>query len=220
MRLEGTSNSRQNAKTLRREMTPPEIALWLALRKNDDGLRFRKQHPAGDYVLDFYCAPARLAIEVDGEVHGRGDRPARDAVRDAWLATQGVTVLRYPARDVFFWAGRGGTPDHRDRSRAPGRHRQQIAARPLRHAARAPPLAGEDKYSNPPPPGGGVAEGDGGGGQRPASNTASARSTCRSFAALGFAARNASHAGPSVAHAAAFVPPARARHRLAPGRKL
>ncbi|WP_338056856.1 endonuclease domain-containing protein [Sphingomonas panacis] len=82
-------------------MTPPEIALWRALRKNDDGLRFRKQHPAGDYVLDFYCAPARLAIEVDGEVHGRGDRPARDVVRDAWLAAQGVTVVRYPAREVL-----------------------------------------------------------------------------------------------------------------------
>ncbi|MCM8730663.1 endonuclease domain-containing protein [Hephaestia sp. MAHUQ-44] len=82
-------------------MTPPEIALWLALRQNDAGLRFRKQYPAGDYVLDFYCAPARLAIEVDGEAHSRGDQPARDARRDAWLAVKGVAVLRYPARDVL-----------------------------------------------------------------------------------------------------------------------
>ncbi|WP_204270871.1 DUF559 domain-containing protein, partial [Escherichia coli] len=58
--------------------------------------RFRKQHAAGPYVLDFYCAPAMLAIEVDGEAHARGDRPARDATRDAWLAEQGVKVLRYP----------------------------------------------------------------------------------------------------------------------------
>lgn len=101
MRLEGSGNGRRNARRLRKEMTPPEIGLWLALRRNLEGLRFRKQHSAGDYVLDFYCAPALLAIEVDGEAHARGDRPARDAVRDAWLASQGVRVLRYPASDVL-----------------------------------------------------------------------------------------------------------------------
>ena len=101
MRLEGSGNGRRNARRLRGEMTPPEIGLWLALRKNEAGLRFRKQHPAGKYVLDFYCAPARLAVEVDGEAHARGDRPARDAVRDAWLVSQGVRVLRYPAQEVL-----------------------------------------------------------------------------------------------------------------------
>jgi len=64
-------------------------------------LHFRKQHAVNDYVLDFYCARAMLAIEVDGEVHARGDRPERDAVRDAWLASQGLRVLRYPATDVL-----------------------------------------------------------------------------------------------------------------------
>jgi very-short-patch-repair endonuclease len=82
-------------------MTSPEIGLWLALRGNDAGLRFRRQHAAGGYVLDFYCAPARLAIEVDGEAHNRGDRPLRDAVRDEWLATQGTRELRYAASDVL-----------------------------------------------------------------------------------------------------------------------
>jgi len=143
MRLEGTNNSRQNAKTLRREMTPPEIALWLALRKNDAGLRFRKQHPAGDYALDFYCAPARLAIEVDGEVHGRGDRPERDAVRDAWLATQGVTVLRYPARDVF------------SELDAVVRQIIAIAAERRDAIANGSPPAPSVTLRVPPPPGGG-----------------------------------------------------------------
>ena len=101
MRLEGSPNGRRNAKRLRREMTPPEIALWLALRQTEAGLRFRKQHSIGDYVLDFYCAPARLVIEVDGEAHARGDRPVRDARRDAWLSAQGLQVLRYPATDVL-----------------------------------------------------------------------------------------------------------------------
>jgi len=101
MRLTGPGNGRSNAKRLRQEMTPPEIALWLALRRKEAGVRFRRQHPAGIYVLDFYCAPAKLAIEVDGEAHSRGDRPERDAVRDAWLAARGVRVLRYAARDVL-----------------------------------------------------------------------------------------------------------------------
>ncbi|QIG81610.1 endonuclease domain-containing protein [Stakelama tenebrarum] len=99
MRLEGPH--RDIARRLRSEMTPPEIALWQALRRNDVGLRFRRQYPAGQYVLDFYCAPAKLAIEVDGEAHLRGDRPDQDAVRDAWLKSRGVAVLRYPAREVL-----------------------------------------------------------------------------------------------------------------------
>jgi len=101
IRLEGTPNGKRNAKRLRKEITPPEIALWLALRRNEAGLRFRKQHAVEDYVLDFYCAPARLGIEVDGEAHGRGDRPERDIVRDARLVSLGVHVLRYPATDIL-----------------------------------------------------------------------------------------------------------------------
>jgi very-short-patch-repair endonuclease len=101
MRLEGSLQGKRNAKRLRREMTPPEIALWLALRRNEAGLRFRRQYAAGHYVLDFYCAPARLVIEVDGEAHSLGDRPARDAVRDAWLVARELQILRYPARDVL-----------------------------------------------------------------------------------------------------------------------
>ena len=101
MRVVGSDSGRLYARRLRKTMTAPEIALWLALRENDAGLRFRRQHAAGRYVLDFYCAPARLAIEVDGEAHNRGDRPRRDAVRDEWLATQGTHVLRYAAGEVL-----------------------------------------------------------------------------------------------------------------------
>ena len=101
MRLDGSLSGRNNAKRLRKEMTPPEIALWLALRPNEAGLRFRRQHAAGGYVLDFYCAPARLAIEVDGEAHNHGNRPERDAARDAWLVAQNIHILRYPAREML-----------------------------------------------------------------------------------------------------------------------
>jgi very-short-patch-repair endonuclease len=89
------------ARRLRRRMTPPELRLWAALRGRSSGtLRFRRQHPVGPFVLDFYCAEARLAVEVDGEGHWRGDEPARDAVRDDWFARRGVCTLRIEAPDV------------------------------------------------------------------------------------------------------------------------
>jgi very-short-patch-repair endonuclease len=89
------------ARTLRRTMTPPELALWSVLRTRPGGSKFRRQHPLGPFVLDFYCATARLAIEVDSLVHEMGDNPDRDRGRDAWLKQQGVDVLRVAARDVL-----------------------------------------------------------------------------------------------------------------------
>jgi very-short-patch-repair endonuclease len=91
----------KKARQLRRALTPPEINLWQYLRTRPNGLRFRRQHPIGPYVLDFYCPAARLAIEVDGMVHDMGDNPARDAKRDAWLAERGIATLRLPAKDVM-----------------------------------------------------------------------------------------------------------------------
>lgn len=101
MRLKGTAEARQAAKLNRRRMSPADMKLWRVLRRDRGGLHFRKQHPAGPYGLDFYCAPAALAIEVDGAYHDRGDQPGRDATRDQWLANQGVLTLRIAARDVF-----------------------------------------------------------------------------------------------------------------------
>jgi very-short-patch-repair endonuclease len=100
MRIEGTSRSKQAARALRRSMSPPEIALWAALRGDRTSLRFRRQYAAGPFVLDFYCAKARLAVEVDGGAHNRSDRPARDDARTQWLAVQGLEVLRIAAVDV------------------------------------------------------------------------------------------------------------------------
>jgi very-short-patch-repair endonuclease len=83
-------------------MTPPELRLWVALRGGRlDGFKFRRQHPLGPYVLDFYCEAVALAVEVDGWGHNMGDQPARDQRRDAWLAARGVRTLRVPAADVM-----------------------------------------------------------------------------------------------------------------------
>jgi very-short-patch-repair endonuclease len=82
-------------------MTPPEARLWSALRRGvADGLRFRRQHPIGPYVLDFYCHGAMLAVEVDGYAHLTADRPQRDEHRDAWLLARGIRTLRIDAREV------------------------------------------------------------------------------------------------------------------------
>jgi very-short-patch-repair endonuclease len=61
---------------------------------------FRRQHPIGPYVLDFYCARARLAVEIDGIAHDMGDRPERDLRRTEWLEAQGITVMRIPVSDL------------------------------------------------------------------------------------------------------------------------
>jgi very-short-patch-repair endonuclease len=99
--LHGSKKTQDFARHLRRRMTLPEVLLWQALRTRPEGLRFRRQHPAGIYVLDFFCPARKLAVEVDGEAHARGDRPERDAIPDGWLCTQGVRVLRIPAQIIL-----------------------------------------------------------------------------------------------------------------------
>jgi very-short-patch-repair endonuclease len=89
------------AKALRRTMTLPEVLLWQILRGRPGNHKFRHQHPAGRYVLDFYCAAAALCIEVDGKAHDMGDNPRRDARRDAWLTEQGIRTLRNPAEEIL-----------------------------------------------------------------------------------------------------------------------
>lgn len=91
----------QRAKKFRRELTKPELMLWQYLRTSPSGHKFRKQHPPGPYVLDFFCARANLAIEVDGTSHDTDLRAARDDSRDAWLAAHRIGTLRIPAVDLL-----------------------------------------------------------------------------------------------------------------------
>jgi very-short-patch-repair endonuclease len=123
------------ARKQRKEMTFPEVLLWQRLRSRKAGVKFRNQHPIGPYVVDFYCSEHRLVIEVDGEVHNRGDRPAHDEKRDAFLRENGHQVMHVPAADILKDA------DGVAASIA------SLAANPLPHdAARRgpPPRAGEE----------------------------------------------------------------------------
>ncbi|HEY8004270.1 MAG TPA: DUF559 domain-containing protein [Phenylobacterium sp.] len=96
--MDGSRVTKDRAKALRRTMSLPEVLLWSAIKGGAvDGLQFRKQHPIGPYVLDFYCHAAQLAVEVDGASHSAGDRPDRDVRRDAWLAARGIATLRLSA---------------------------------------------------------------------------------------------------------------------------
>ena len=99
MRNGGDKFTLDRARQLRRNPTKPERLLWAALRRKQRGLRFRQQHPAGPYVLDFYCPSAKLCVEVDGSHHDQ--TVAADERRDRWLGKQGIKVLRVSATDVL-----------------------------------------------------------------------------------------------------------------------
>jgi very-short-patch-repair endonuclease len=90
-----------NARRLRKKLSLPEGLLWRELRRKSGGFKFRKQHPLRNYSLDFYCAEVKLAVEIDGIAHDMGDRPARDAERDAFVRQQGIDVVRFPAKEVL-----------------------------------------------------------------------------------------------------------------------
>ncbi|WP_448657934.1 endonuclease domain-containing protein [Sphingomonas sp. CJ99] len=89
------------ARRERRSGNPPEVLLWRALKLRPGGFKFRRQHPIGPYSLDFACLSARLAIEIDGEAHDRGNALDKDQVRDRTLMACGFRTLRIPARDVM-----------------------------------------------------------------------------------------------------------------------
>lgn len=82
-------------------MSLPEVLLWRELKAQAGDLRFRKQHPIKPYLADFYCAAARLIVEIDGKAHDMGENPQRDSKRDAFLEARGYRVLRIPATEVL-----------------------------------------------------------------------------------------------------------------------
>ena len=89
----------ENARRLRREMTPHERKLWyLFLRKYP--VKIYKQRIIGKFIVDFYCASAKLVIEVDGSQHYESHGMAHDAERSAYLSSLGLDVLRFSNRDI------------------------------------------------------------------------------------------------------------------------
>ncbi len=92
----------QRARRLRKTMTEAEKRLWWRLRREQmNGLNFRRQHPIGPYVLDFYCPFIQLAVELDGGQHNFIAAQRKDERRTNWLNAKGVTVLRFWNNDVM-----------------------------------------------------------------------------------------------------------------------
>jgi len=127
----------ERARRLRQQMSYPEVLLWQRLRGSPMGVKFRRQHPVGpDYSVDFYCASARLAVEVDGEIHAAEGAPAYDARRDTYMRSRGLTVVHIPAAEIL-----------RDADTV-AESVVALATAPLHHRLAAdgpPPRAGEDQ---------------------------------------------------------------------------
>jgi len=87
---------------LRKRMTKAEIFLWSKLKgKQLNGLKFRRQYGINNYVIDFYCPEQKLAIEIDGGVHGYISRMIHDKQRQRGIEALGIKVLRYTNNDVI-----------------------------------------------------------------------------------------------------------------------
>jgi very-short-patch-repair endonuclease len=106
------------ARQMRKQPTVAEHVLWGALRGNKLGARFRRQHPVGRFILDFWCPEAKLAVEVDGGVHDENEQREQDALRTALLDQYGYQVVRFRNEEVL-----------RDLPAVEARIRDEIAAR-------------------------------------------------------------------------------------------
>ena len=88
------------AKKLREDLTPAELILWSYLKQKPLGYKFRRQHPISTYIVDFYCHPLKLIIEVDGNIHENADIAKYDKERQEYLESQGLNFLRFTNKEV------------------------------------------------------------------------------------------------------------------------
>ncbi len=124
----------KRARAFRRALTEPEAMLWSRLKGRDkDTPVFRRQYAFGTIIFDFYCVPAKLAVEIDGSAHWSEEKRAKDEARDLWLHRQGIAVLRAGAGEVY--RDLGGVADGVVRLALEriGSRSAELAARPLHH---------------------------------------------------------------------------------------
>ncbi len=85
---------------MREHATPTERMLWQRIRNNQLDVKFRRQHPIGNYIADFYCHKFKLVIELDGKYHNRDNQKKADSLRDMDMKVLGIKVLRFDDDDV------------------------------------------------------------------------------------------------------------------------
>ena len=102
LHLDAPEKHFRRAKEMRRGMTEAEQALWQQLKnRNARGYKFRRQHPIGSYIADFYCHEKRLIVEVDGEIHSSPEAVEKDENRSAVLSGFGIEVIRFSNQEVL-----------------------------------------------------------------------------------------------------------------------
>lgn len=90
------------ARELRKKQTVTELLLREIIRnKNVNNLKFRRQHPLGNYIADFYCPEKNLVIELDGSIHNKPEQKKRDQERDAIMKQHNINVIRFTNEDIF-----------------------------------------------------------------------------------------------------------------------
>jgi very-short-patch-repair endonuclease len=90
------------ARKLRQDATDPEALIWRCLRdRRVNKRKFRRQHPIKPFVLDFYCADLRLAIELDGGQHNSVEGKQRDKARETFFRSQGIETIRFTNDEVM-----------------------------------------------------------------------------------------------------------------------
>lgn len=99
-RLHNLKELRERRKELRLKPTLQEEKLWWYLRNKKLGIKFRRQHSVGGYILDFYCPEKNLIIELDGGVHNKKEAREYDKIRDKFLTNLGYQMLRIPNDEV------------------------------------------------------------------------------------------------------------------------
>ena len=90
----------EKAKELRKNMTKSEMALWMHVKDGISGFKFRRQHPIGLYIADFYCHKAKLIIEVDGSIHNLNDVKLLDEKKQRDLEEWGYHVIRFTNKEI------------------------------------------------------------------------------------------------------------------------
>ena len=95
-------NLKQLARQLRKNMTDAERRLWVKIRRKQiKEYQFYRQKPIGNYIVDFYCPKAKLVVEIDGSKHLVGETIQYDMIRDDYLSSLGLRVLRFTNTDVL-----------------------------------------------------------------------------------------------------------------------
>ena len=90
----------QRARDMRHPLTPAEKKVWDRVRNGQLGYKIRRQHVIDRFIADFYCASAKLVIEIDGDTHAEPDQAQYDAARTEWLEARGYHVVRFDNHDV------------------------------------------------------------------------------------------------------------------------